>query len=187
MLIWILSLALAGEVVLDAKVPARLSIDGVVVAELFQAGLLRVPVEAGEHEVLITAEGRMSVLRATVREDAPLLLLAGRVGVSIGEVGAVEPTVAAVGPWSVRFRVTGRERLLVQVDGQRVVVSPGEGAVLTLTGGDHRLSIRSSDGTMVYARGLLQVKGGPEMAVQIGEGALPETSGAGVSFVADGS
>ncbi|HMV66545.1 MAG TPA: hypothetical protein PKA64_06820 [Myxococcota bacterium] len=181
----LLNLAWSAELVVDAKMPARVSLDGVVVADLYVPGLLRVPTEAGTHELLVTVDGRPHELRVAVHDDTPLLVLVGRSGVTLGET-APAAAVAAAGPWGVRFRVSGRERLLVQVDGQRVVLSPGGGSTLQLGPGEHRMSVRSSDGTMVYARGVLQVRGGEELAVQVGEGSLPETSGAGVSFVADG-
>lgn len=186
MFTWLLSLALSAEIVLDAKVSTRLSVDGVAVAELFRPGLLHVEIPAGDHEVIVVADGHTSTFRASIRDDSPLIVFAGRTGITLGEAPSVAPTAVAPGPWTVRFRVGGRERLLVSVDNQRIVVSPGEGSVLTVTGGDHRLSVRSSDGTMVYARGMLRVNGGDNLTVQIGEGALPETSGSGLSFVADG-
>jgi hypothetical protein len=178
--------AVAGELVVDVKVPARVAVDGEVVADVYQDGVLRVPWADGAHQVTVTVAGSPQRLDVTAAAE-PVVLLVGRTGISIGAVAnPAAPPVADAVASDVRFRTIGTERLLVQIDAQRVAVSPGKGILLPLQVGDHPISVRSGDGTSVYARGVLTITGGADNVVQVTEGALPETSGAGVHFSAGG-
>jgi hypothetical protein len=58
--------------------------------------------------------------------------------------------------------------------------------LLPLPVGEHPMSLRSSDGTSVFARGVLTVSGGKDLVVQVTEGLMPETSGEGISFSSGG-
>lgn len=182
MLTLLLAQALAGDVVFDLKVPARLALDGEVVAEVHREGVLRLPVADGAHTLVVTVQGQPRSFDLPVGVE-PVLVLVGRTGISVGAPPAADAGVP-VGDASVRFRVSEKERLLVQIDRQRVLVGPGLGVVLPLAQGEHELSIRNPDGTQVFARGTLNVTGTGEAVVQLSEGRMPETAGDAVSFVA---
>lgn len=198
---WLLAccLAHAGEIVVDAKVPVRLSLDGELVAELYAESRLVLPVGDGGHTLVVTTDGTPQSYQVTAG-STPVTVLVGRTGTSIGVPADsvsvhVERTIAG-GPVDVRFRTVGRERLMIQLGQQRVVVPPGNGVLLPLDLGEHPLTVRSSDGTNVFARGVLTVSGAGvtaqgigtagEAVVQLAEGKIPETSGDAVAFDATG-
>lgn len=185
MLLPLLLQALAGEVVFDLKVPARIVLDGEVVAEVHRESVLRVPVADGDHSLVLAVQNEPRSFPLAVGAQ-PVLVLVGRTGISVGALAEAPEVALPAGDASVRFRVSEKERLLVQIDKQRVVVGPGAGVALPLALGEHALSIRNPDGTQVFARGVLHVAGPGEAVVQISEGRLPETSGDVVSFVAGG-
>lgn len=183
-----MTMAFGGELVLDAKVPAHLVLDGEVVAELYQPALLHLPLDAGSHRLVLTTEGQPEPFEFVSAADSTHVLLAGRTGNTLSSAldrTQDDPPDADVGPVSVRFRTAGNQPLMVQIARQRVVVSPGEGVDVSLPVGTHAMSLRSSDGTSVYARGMLKVGPTEDAVVQIGEGAMPETSGPGVAFHPD--
>lgn len=173
--------AQAGEFVADVKVPARLSIDGEIVAEVYRESLLRVPYPDGDHKLVVTTEGVPKTFPITIDPDVPVVVLVGRSGTTVGSDDPA-PRPMAVGESNVRFRVSGRDRLMVQVGKQRILVSPGSGVSLSLAAGEHDLSVRSPDGTTIFTRGVLTVSGGTDLVVQLAEGKLPETAGEGLTF-----
>lgn len=189
MWIWIAA-ALAGQIVVDAKVPVAVMLDGEMVAQLWRAAVVTVPAEPGPHALTVVLDGNPRRFDVTITDGAPVVVLAGRSGVSLGaaeDVAKHVPTAPPDGaPTEVRFRVADGAYLMVQVGRQRVVVGPGDGMAIPLPLGDHPFSVRSSDGTAVFARGVLTVSASAEpRVVQLSEGALPETSGQGVAFHPD--
>lgn len=180
-ILMLLSVALAGDLVVDAKVPVAVSVDGPQVAELYQPALLRLPLDDGPHKITLLVAGNPSVHELVIG-DTPVVLLVGRSGTTVGASDAEPPPVLAGGDVPVRFRTASRDRLLLQVGGQRVVVAPGIGLTLPLALGEHDMTVRSPDGTSIYARGILVVSGAGDLVVQLSEGKMPETSGSGLSF-----
>lgn len=179
----LLGTVLAGELVIDARVPARVSVDGEVAAEIYALGRLHLQVADGARRVMVTVDGNPRVLDV-VTGARPVVVFVGRTGITVESGSAPSPEVS--GDATVRFVTPEGNRLLVLVAGRRVLVPPGAGVPVTLPVGDHALSIRNADGTQVFARGTLVLGRAGEAVVQITEGRVPETSGEGVSFVADG-
>jgi hypothetical protein len=73
----------------------------------------------------------------------------------------------------------GRGAAQLRIDAKPHAVEPGRDLTLDLPPGAHPMSVRSSDGTVVWATGSLEVAPGEPLVVQIGEGRMPEVSGAG--------
>jgi hypothetical protein len=203
---WWICFARAVELIVNAEVPARVAVDGKPAAELYLPGILRVEVAVGPHVVqlvaseLARADGTgVETFKVDAVEGEPIVMFVGRAGISYAPLSARAAGAPAVadaqdlvqaqppdlGPWPVRFRAAPGERLLVVVDDRRVFVAPGEDVQIELGSGDHRCTVRSTDGTMLYARGYLRVRGGDAMIVLVGEGMLPTASGDGVAFLPD--
>lgn len=180
-ILMLLSAALAGDLVVDVKVPVTVSVDGLQVADVFQPGVLRLPEEDGPHKVTVVVAGKPSVFDVTIGPSA-VVLLVGRSGTTVGAPDALPVPMAVGVDIPVRFRATNRDRLLLQIGGQRVVVAPGVGVTLPLSLGEHEMTVRSPDGTSIYARGMLVVSAAGDLIVQLAEGKMPETSGPGLSF-----
>jgi len=174
--------ALAAPVVLDAKVPVHVAVDGDLMAQLYQPARLYLEVSVGEHELSLTTHGTPVKYTLDVQEDKPLLVLVGRTGISIGEIHADEQAPEPEGPIPVDFRVVGDDRLVIQVAGGRHTVMPGTPLRLPLPAGEHPMVVRSMSGTSVYARGVLIVAPGKGHMVQLAEGMMPEVAGKGLSF-----
>jgi hypothetical protein len=176
--------ASAGEILLDAKVPAALTVDGRMLAELYEPGLLRVSVPDGAHTMIVSIAGYRQPFDIELAEGELRVVIAGRNGVSLGETRAAAPMTIG-GEAEVEFRAIGPASVMVQVGKTRVVVPPGGTKRVMLTMGEHTMSVRSGDGTSVYSRGVLQVLGGEVMVVQVTEGAVPEASAPSLVFRPD--
>jgi hypothetical protein len=179
-----LSSAFAGQLVVDAAVPAEVVINGQKAAELFFPGVLRLEVAPGQVPVTIFVDGKPQTVTIDVPNEGSAVLLVGKSGVT---TGTPPDDVAAGAVVAVEFRVAGTEPLQLMVDDGRKSLSPGAVYKLSLASGDHKLSVRASDGTVIWARGTLALSGmgTAPVVVQIAEGRMPETTDGG-AFRPDG-
>jgi len=192
MLFWTLSFALAqapaavppaGELLIDARVPLEARVDGVPVAQLFVPAQLIVPLPVGDHQFTALIGGTPQQVPLHIPPPGErAVVLAGRSGLTT-ELRAA-PRLASTGEVPVSLRVTGGAGLQVRIDAQRLVVEPGAGLTLALPAGSHPMSVRSREGTVIWASGTLHLAGDQTVVVQLAEGRLPETSGVGSSFAA---
>lgn len=175
-----------GSLLVDAKVPAEILIDGERIGQLFVATELRVAVPAGAHTLSVVREGRPEDLTVDIVEAADTVLVVGRNGTSVGsrleELAVQDDPDALV---AVDVRVTGEARLQLRLGGSRFDLVPGQAMTLHLPQGSHPVSLRNHNGTVVWATGSLVLKGGDTAVVQLAEGRLPELSGYG-RFVSTG-
>ncbi len=172
-----------GRIWFDARVPAEVSLDGSVLAQLFVSGELQIEAAVGSHDLKVVRNGEPETLRVEVPAQGAAVVLVGRNGTSTG-FRNMAPAAPVSGEAAVDVRVMGNEPLQLRVDAQRLQISPGDILSMTLTAGSHRVSVRNADGTAIFATGSLLVDGRDEPAVlQIAAGRLPETSGA-VTFQA---
>lgn len=178
--------ASAGEVVLDVRLPSRVSLGGEILADLFQAAVLKVERPAGQVALVVSTQGEPERVVLQVPESGQIRALITHEGISSAAlVAASDPE--ATGPMVLAVRTVGSSRLMLVVDGARHTVGPASPLEITLAPGDHALTVRSQDGAVVYSRGVLSVANGGEGVLQLVEGAGPQASGDGVSFVATGS
>jgi hypothetical protein len=181
-----LSLALAGTLVVDANVPTEVRVDGRLIVEIYEAGVFRTDVPAGSHEVVVYLSGEGTRQSLLLPEQGEVVVGVGRTGVSWPAAARSAVAVAAPdGPGSVSFRSVAREDVVVTVGRARHLVPAGGTLDLELAAGDHAVSVRSGDGTVVWARGHLTVTG-PGLIVQLNDGRMPETLGEGGRFTPDG-
>lgn len=171
-----------GALVVDARVPAEVMVNGAKLAALYAPSETRFQVEAGHHRLSIWTNGKPTDLEIDVAEGLEARVLVGRTGVttSSGPVAGPDPADAV----PVEFRVVGTPAAQVRVGDGREIVQAGRAFTLPLTPGPHPFSVRSADGTAIWATGTLEVTGAP-VVVQIAEGRVPEVSGS-ASFHAGG-
>lgn len=174
--------AFGAELVVDAKVPVELYVSGALVAQLAVPAELHVQVEAGPNHLKVFTDGKPSELEVDVDVDRGARVVIGRTGITTEAPGEKAP--AAEGPRAVEVRSVAHEDLLVVVADQRYKVAPGDRLALELDPGDHRLSVRAGNGTVVYAAGTLRV-GDAALVIQVSEGRVPEVAGAGGSYRPD--
>jgi len=176
------TVALAGELVVEAHQPAQLHVNGQPVAELYTASVLHLQLAAGDYAVTVMLNGKPESVDVAIPAEGGTTLVIGRSGITTGQIAAAEP--AADGPAKVEIRVSGAAGVMVQVDEKRHRLGAGEVLTIDLDQGTHKLQIRDHAGTVVWARGTLEVAGA-EMVVQVAEGRMPEVAGTGGVFRPD--
>ena len=167
-----------GTLVLDARVPSEILIDGHVIAEVMVPGILSVELTAGEHDLRVYNNGNPIDFPIVVSNQTPTRVLIGRTGIST-DGRKVSRTDEADLNIALQIRVTGYQSVQLRLDQERYEIAPGDILPLTVPAGNHRVSIRSGDGTAIWASGTLNLIGPDEVVLQLTEGRLPEVSGQG--------
>lgn len=167
----------AAPLVIDAKVPAEVMLGGVKLAQLYYPGEVTFQVTPGLHMVRIYTNGNPTDVPVDLTDGAGTRIVVGRTGISLAAVD--QPVAEATGPISVEFRFVGQGGAQLRVDKKPHAVQPGQDLTLALGAGVHPISVRSTDGTAIWATGTLEVAPGRPMVVQLSEGRMPEVSGAG--------
>ena len=157
-----------GTLVLDARVPSEILVDGHVVAEVMVPGTLSLQVATGAHDLRVYNNGNPI--------DFPIVI--GRTGIST-DGRTVSRTEDADLNVPLQVRVTGYQSVQLRLNLERYEVTPGDNLPLTVPAGNHRIQVRSGDGTAIWASGTLNLTGPDEVVLQLTEGRLPEVSGQG--------
>lgn len=163
-----------GGLIIDAKVPAEIRIDGHVVGQFFLPGRLEVPVEPGEHTLAVVREGKPEELPVRVPAEGAVVVV-GKTGTTLGAARVPDrPDPRA--PVELEVRVSGNAPVQLRLGDQRFDLSPGRVVKLELPVGTHPFSFRNRAGTLIWAKGSLELEGGP-VVMQVAEGRMPELSG----------
>lgn len=172
-----------GTLVVDAHLPVAVRVDGTAMIQLFVAGRAELPVPPGDHVVTAVVNGTPTEIRLNVPQPGrSAVLLVGRNGIT----SRVEQhTASKAADVSVELRVTGPGPVQVRLDDQRWEIAPGSSVSITQPVGAHAFSVRSREGTAIWANGSLSLAGGEPVVVQISEGRAPEVSGPG-SYYSNG-
>lgn len=166
-----------GELLVDAKVPAELQIDGLVVGQLFVASRLNLTLPAGERRLAVTREGNAEELVVNVPADGSAIVIIGKTGTSVGKPSDLPDPPTVTGPVKLEVRVEGDAIMQLRLGRSRFEVVPGQLLSLEMARGPHAISVRSSDGTIVWANGTLELRGGEMAVLQLAEGRMPELTG----------
>ena len=165
-----------GTLHIDAKLPAEVLVDGAKIAQLWHPGALTVAVSAGPHTLRIYTHGDPEDFPVQIEPDAQTRVVVGRTGITLDSLAAAPADPAT--PVAVELRSVGGSAQVRLAD-RRIELDNGERVSVQLAPGDHRMSVRSRDGTVIWATGVLEVGVGEGLVVQVAEGRLPELSGAG--------
>lgn len=173
---------LAAHLVVDAKVPVEILLGGHKLGELFYPSKAQFDLVAP-----ITTTARLYT--SGVPTDVPVDLKAGEtLRILVGKTGVTADKDtshpdSAQGPFPLELRLVGGGGAMVRIDDKRHVLGSSGRLQTELPAGRHTLSVRSEDGTVIWAAGDLLIDG--PLVMQITEGRLPELSGQG-SFIAGG-
>lgn len=168
-----------GTLDIDSRLPAEILLDGRPIAELYQASRIQVDVPAGEHTLKVYTNGNPEEIDIEVAADDSLMVLIGRTGLSIDAKVAEGLREVPDAPVAVQVRMSDSIGAKIYVDRDRYMVGPNAQLDLQLPAGSHKVSVRSDDGTVVWATGTLSVDGPDAVVVQLSEGRMPEVSGQG--------
>lgn len=172
--------AQSGRLVFDSRLPAEVMVDGKTVAKLFRDGVLTVEVPAGVRALRVYTNGSPEDLEVVVPVGGELAVLVGRMGLSVDpRATQAVATEVAMSDVSVQVRMAGPIGARLMLGNERYEVGAGSQVELSLPTGDHALSVRNENGTVVWATGTLKVQGPDPVVVQLSEGRLPEVSGRG--------
>jgi hypothetical protein len=167
--------ATMGQLQVEALLPTEIVVDGVKIAQLWLPGSATFSIPVGDHLLRVYTQGKPNDLRIHVDGERGLKVLVGRTGVSTEQAAApdLDATVA------VEFRVMGTRAATLRLDDGKHKVQPGQPLALELDAGSHPLSVRSEDGTVIWASGVLAISGAAPVVVHVTEGRMPEVSGGG--------
>ncbi len=179
--------AWAGDVSIDIRVPARIAFGGEIVGDLFVPGRIVLTKPPGTYALVATIAGEpwRQEIMVPARGDTRVLVTAQ--GITPMDAPDVASAEAAAGePMTFTVRSAGTVGLMLVVDGARHRIPAASTVDVDLAQGDHPIAVRSHDGGVVYAKGVLRVTRGGRGVLQLVEGAAPEASGEGVSFILSG-
>lgn len=171
------------HLVIDAKVPVEILVGGVKLGELYYPGEARFRLVPGHHALRLYTNGQPTDVSLDLTAGERARVLVGRTGITVDDPGSAP--AASKEPVAVAFRFVGSGSTRVVLDGKKLVVEAGQGLLLDLPPGSHPMSVRSSDGTVIWASGALDLEGGDSVVVQVAEGRMPEVSGPGAFRTAD--
>ncbi len=141
---------------------------------------MRVP--TGPHDIMVVTNGRARQLTVDVSKTATAVVFVGRNGLTAS--ARLEPLPEDDGVTPIQMRVVGSEEVVVQIAGKRHRIPPGSTLDLQIPIGRHAMALKNSSGTVLWARGHLELTRTNPVVIQITEGRMPEVSGVGSSFIA---
>jgi len=166
-----------GSLVIDARVPVEVLVDGHKMVQLYTSGHVKLNVAPGHRRLRIYVNGTPEEHAIEILPTGAALVIVGRTGITTGQTSpaviAQDGTLAQI-----RFRSVGAVASQIRLGERRIMVQPDEIQPVEMAPGKHNISIRSSDGTAIWATGVLTLDGG-EVVIQIAEGRLPEVTGDG--------
>lgn len=170
-----------GTVVVDARLAAEISDGGQKLAQLYVPGIYTVTLPAGHRSLYVWIGG----VPTEVPVDVPV---GGTVRVVVGRNGTTTsmeaPREAIAGMVHLELHAVDAP-IQVRLGNQREVIRAGEQVALDLPSGSLPFTVRSPDGTAIWANGTLDLRVGEPVIVVMSEGRLPEVSGDG-AFLANG-
>lgn len=189
LLIWSLVVsAVSGEIIVDARVAARVALEGRILADLFEASEVRVRRPEGAYRLVVTVDGEPRSVRVQVPEAGSVRVLVSGRGVTPTVSSEAAPAASgSAEPRDLKVLAVGGVALMFQVGGERHAVSGSRPLTLALEPGRYPVAVRSKDGSVIFARGTLVVGSGEgDGVVQIAEGLSPEVSGDGLEYSQSG-
>jgi len=176
MLIGLLSVAIASELVIDAKVPVDIHHAGQPVARLAMPGRVHLDWEPGAVTLSFDVAGDRTELPMVIPPSGAQWVIVGRSGITTtAPAPSATPVIATSA--MVEFRVSGKGAALIVLDGERHVVASAEPWTIELSPGGHTVGVRTVDGSYQWAQGTLDIVGGGPLILQVSEGRVPELSG----------
>ncbi len=164
-----------GRLEVEALMATEIVVDGIKLGQLWIPGEAAFLIPAGDHVFRAYTQGKPHDLPIHVASAHPLRVLVGRSGVSADRPDQDVTDATALVP--VEFRAMGARGAMLHLDDTKHQVQPGQPLSLELTAGSHMLSVRSSDGTAIWASGVLAVSGAQPVVIHVTEGRLPDVSG----------
>jgi len=182
---WLLLSCLAhgGELLIDARIPAAVYLDGQSFVEMSQPGKAEFTVSNGEHKLIVMTNGNPTERIINISAE-PTQLLVGKSGISVG-IAEVLPTkdIETAASNEIEFRSTSKLPLMVRLGEDRHILPAGATKRLDVEAGEHAITIRNDSGTAIFASGVLITDGKNRIIVQVSEGRLPEVSGKGAEYL----
>jgi hypothetical protein len=166
-----------GQLVIETLVPAEVLVDGRKVVQLFTSGRLTINVLPGKRNIRVYTNGNPQDVVIEILPTGETLLIIGRTGITTGQPRQktkVDPNAVA----QVSFRATRNTAAQIRIGTERYYLEPETVHPLEIPTGRHDMSVRSHDGTAIWASGVLTLDGGA-VVVQISEGRMPEVTGDG--------
>jgi hypothetical protein len=172
--------AVMGQLMFDTRLPAEIRVDGHTVAQLYLGGRLTVNASIGPHEVMVLTNGTPRHVAVDVPRVGTAVVMVGRTGITTGLRDAELAEAGSLTP--VELRVAGDQDVMVQIGDQRWRINARASKGIEVPIGVHTISVRSGNGTVVWATGTLELASAGPVVLQLAEGRMPEVSGQGSAF-----
>lgn len=181
-MLWMFFIAAAfgGGIVVDANLPVEVLIEDQPYVKMFYPGQARFERDAGPVTLTLMVQGKPQRLNVEVPATGYAQIIVGRNGVSNG---APVPESTQEITSEVVFRTMGQETIQLRIGKERHIITPGKEFATVLSKGKHRIELRNIDGTLIWARGHLDLSGQQDVVVQMLAGRLPEVVGQGSQFL----
>ncbi len=168
----------SGRLVVEARIPFELAVDGRKLAQLFTSGRVVFDIKPGKRDIRIYTNGSPEDMVIEFMPNAETVMIVGRTGITTGQPRHETSDLDIDTVTQVNFRAAGTLGSQIRIDGERFTVHPDAETPMEIASGTHEISVRSVDGTAIWASGVLTLTGG-DVVVQIAEGRLPEVTGGG--------
>jgi hypothetical protein len=178
---WIfwLSLAVGGELRIEASLPAQVVMNGRQLADLITPSHVDLILDNGTHSLQVHVSGAPTTIDIEVSDD-PALLFIGKSGVTSGQGNIQE--MSDLPPGRMEFRNASGDPIMVVVDRKRHRIPPASTVPFELAKGQYPFDARNGDGTVIWSAGTLHVKETGKLVVQVSHGRMPETAGPGGTY-----
>jgi len=169
--------AQAGRLVVESHVPVEIHVDQIPLVRLYTAGQASVVVPQGEHTLSVYRGASPEVLVAGFPAQGDVTLLVGPSSLSLIDPIVAPPHQATEAP-VVELRAPSGPGATIIVGSKRLVLVAGQPVTLAgLEPGTLPLEVRSVDGSVIWARGELELAAGDHIVLVVPEGRPLEVFG----------
>ena len=161
---------------IENRIPVEVAINGKTAVKLLKETQTRIPLSPGTYTLALWVSGTPQERIVQVPETGSATVVVGTTGITT-HISPVVPKDVAVAPRDIELRSTSVVDLTFIIGNKRHTFAPKGQTNIILDSGNHKVSLRSLDSTVIWAEGTLSFDPGETLIVQLRDGMLPEVIG----------